>query len=117
MKDVIIVDFDGTLYAKGEACPAVVDFIRSKQKTHDILVVTSRRYGNGIGQIQSFLYKNGIRPAAIFPGVGHDNPVLKSAVVRKIMQKGNIELALDNNPAVVLEYRSLGIEAKTPGEL
>ena len=112
----VICDFDGTLYNKGPISH-VVNYLFFMQKNYDIIIVTSRRYGNGIGQVQRLLYDAHIKPAAIFPGVGHDTPVLKSAVAKKILTKKPVFIAIDNNPEVVLEYKALGINAVTPDRL
>ena len=113
---VIVCDFDGTLYHHGPV-EKIVEFLQRHQDTHDIIIVTSRKYGNGVGQIQRVLYDARIRPAAIFPGVGHDNHVLKSAVLEKILRKKPVAIAIDNNPLVVLEYQALGVTATTPDGL
>jgi hypothetical protein len=112
-REVIICDFDGTLYDHG-LVSGVARFLVGKQGDYDIIIVTSRRFGNGISQIQRVCYDAGIKPAAICPGLGHDNPYLKSSVARKIQRRTRVALAIDNNPKVVLEYQELGITACGP---
>ena len=112
-REVIICDFDGTLYSNG-LVSGVAGFLLGRQPDYDIIIVTSRRYGNGISQIQRVCFDAGIRPAAICPGLGHDNCYLKASIAKKIQRRTRVALAIDNNPDVVLEYQQLGIKATGP---
>lgn len=114
--DIVVSDFDDTLFKRnvGLIYP-VVSYLKLKRVP--LYVVTYRMEGQE-GFIMETLQHGGLRVFGIgFAESRKKEPAKKLAIVKQISRYHNVVEALDNQPEVLVQYKTAGLKVKHPADI
>ena len=114
---VITCDIDGTLTTASGPIDDTIDFLLDQSDASKIIILTAREESKREETV-AMLHKFDVPyDRLIMRDTDESQPVYKKRVMRQLMEEENIALAIENDSAVLDEYRKLGVKTMTPAQV
>ena len=114
---VITCDIDGTLLTPSGPIDDTIDFILDQSDACKIIILTARDESKR-EQTIALLNKFDVPfDRLIMKDTDEEQPVFKKRIMRQLMQDENVALAIENDEAVIAEYKKLGVQTMTPDQV
>jgi len=108
--DIVISDFDNTLFKRNHGL--IQRCVSALQQLNKPVYIVTYRAEDQKDFILDTLAPTGLEIVGIaFAGSRQKDPLTKRALAEVISKKYYVSLALDDDPEVVVQYKSVGIPA------
>lgn len=116
-RPVITCDIDGTLTTPSGPIENTVDFLLDQADEFAIYILTARSESKR-GETEAMLSKFDVPyERLIMNDTDESQPVFKKRVMKELMANNDIAFAIENDEAVLAEYRKLGVKTMTPAQV
>lgn len=116
-KPVITCDIDGTLMTPSGPIENTIDFLLDQADEFAIYILTARNE-NKRSATEAMLSKFDVPyERLIMSNTDEPQPVFKKRVMKELMESQNVVFAIENDEAVLAEYRKLGVKTMTPSQV
>ena len=114
---VITSDIDGTITTLSGPIDDTIDFLLEQADDFKIIILTARNEGKR-AETEAMLRKFDVPfDRLIMRDTDEAQPAFKKRVMKQLMQEENIALAIENDEAVLSEYKKLGVKTMTPAQV
>jgi hypothetical protein len=114
---VITSDIDGTITNLSGPIDDTIDFLLEQADDFKIIILTARNEGKR-AETEAMLRKFDVPfDRLIMRDTDEAQPAFKKRVMKQLMQEENIALAIENDEAVLSEYKKLGVKTMTPAQV
>jgi hypothetical protein len=116
-RPVITCDIDGTLTTPSGPIENTVDFLLDQADEFAIYILTARSESKR-SETEAMLSKFDVPyERLIMNDTDESQPVFKKRVMKELMANNDIAFAIENDEAVLAEYRKLGVKTMTPAQV
>lgn len=114
---VITSDIDGTITNLNGPIDDTIDFLLEQADDFKIIILTARHTSKQ-AETESMLRKFDVPfDRLIMRETDEAQPAFKKRVMRQLMQEESIALAIENDEAVLAEYKKLGVKTMSPSQV
>jgi hypothetical protein len=114
---IITVDIDGTLLSREGPIEKTIDFLLDQSSDFRIYILTARAESKREETIKMLGNFDVPYDKLIMRDTDESQPSYKKRIMKGLISSDHVALAIENDEAVLAEYRKLGVKTMTPAEV